>query len=481
RPLTRAREGVASTGIGDRIGSLNRREEIAYLRAAAFDGQREAQYDLACAYAEGNGVPKNQRTAFRWFEKAADSGDGEAMTAVGYCYLNGEGADLDEDAAVKWLRRAKEAGSSDADRYLTGCMIYGQGMPQDLDLGVAKAEQLFDATQDAEYAYLLACAYSDLREDDAGAREWHTKAATLGHDESMVWMGYYCRFGIGMPRNLKHAFQWYKRAADAGNDAGMENLAVCYQHGEGVPQDLERAYDCRSQAASMGHPVSKRWLGKHLIHGAGVEPDPEKGIALLQELADTDGTACMMLGELYYYGEGIDSDLTQAVRWFEKAAEAQVPEAWTFLGTMAWHGEGQDKDAARAERLYRLAAEAGESQAVFNLSYLFDERGESAKALTSLEQAASMGHGGAACQLAKRSITGVGMPKNVERAMDYLEPAVAEEDPDALYMKAELLREGVGTAVDLRGALELFQLAQIQGRDTRVERGVLRRRMRGLS
>ncbi|MBL4770365.1 MAG: hypothetical protein JKY61_04335 [Planctomycetes bacterium] len=65
--------------------------------------------------------------------------------------------------------------------------------------------------------------------------------------------------------------------------------------------------------------------------------------------------------------------------------------------------------------------------------------------------------------------------------MDYLEPAVAEEDPDALYMKAELLREGVGTAVDLPGALELFQLAQIQGRDTRVERGVLRRRIRGLS
>jgi TPR repeat protein len=476
--VTQRGEGLASREIRARIRSLNRRDDITHLRAAAFDGQREAQYDLACAYAEGNGVPKNQRTAFRWFQKAAELGDGEAMTAVGYCYLNGEGMELDEDAAVHWLRRAKEEGSADADRYLTGCLIYGQGMDQNLDLGISQAEELFEATKDAEYAYLLACAYADLREDDAGAREWHAQAAALGHDESMVWMGYYCRFGIGMPRNLKHAFQWYKRAADAGNDAGMENLAVCYQHGEGVPQDLARAFDCRSQAASMGHPVSQRWLGKHLIHGAGVDADPEKGIALLKELADTDGTACMMLGELYYYGEGVDSDLPLATQWFEKAAAAQVPEAWTFLGTMAWHGEGQEKDPKRAEHLYKLAAEAGESQAVFNLSYLFDERGEADKALSSLEQAASMGHGGAACQLAKRSITGVGMPKDEGRAIDYLEPAVAEEDPDALYMKAELLREGVGTAVDLRGALELFQLAQIQGRDTRVERGVLRRRIR---
>ncbi len=472
---------LASLGIGVRIASLNRREEIAHLRAAALDGQRDAQYDLACAYAEGNGVPKNQRTAFRWFQKAADLGDGEAMTAVGYCYLNGEGVEQDEDAAVLWLRRAEAEGSKDADRYLTGCMIYGQGMPQNLELGITQAEQLFSETHDPEYAYLLACAFTDLCEDEAGAREWHTQAATHGHDESMVWMGYYCRFGIGMPRSLKQAFQWYKRAADAGNDAGMENLAVCYQHGEGVPQDLELAFECRSKAASMGHPVSKRWLGKHLIHGVGVEADPEKGLALLEELSESDGTACMMLGEIFYYGEGVESNLSVATKWFEKAGEAQVPEAWTFLGTLAWHGEGQDKDPERAEHLYRLAAEAGEAQAVFNLSFLFAEKGDQEKALNSLEQAASMGHGGAACQLAKRSITGVGMPKDAVRAIDYLEPAVAEEDPDALYMKAELLREGVGTEVDLRGALELFQLAQIQGRDTRVERGVLRRKIRGLS
>jgi len=460
---------------------LSRREEITQLRQAALDGAPQAQYDLACAYSDGNGVPKNQRTAFRWFDKAAQAGDAEAMTAVGYCLLNGEGVELDEAAAVVWFQKAKEAGSADADRYLTGCRLYGQGVPQDLEGGLVEAKELFEITQDPEYAYLLACAYSDLVLDEEQASQWHTQAANLGHDESMVWMGYFYRYGIGVQRDLKLAFEWYKRAADAGNDAGMENLAVCYQHGEGVPQDLERAYDCRLEAANMGHPVSKRWLGKHLIHGAGVDPDPERGIDMLEELAQEDAAACMMLGEVYYYGEGVETDLALATSWFERAAKGDMPEALTFLGTMAWYGEGGPKDPALAERLYQEAAEKGEPQALYNLAFLLEGRGEMGPAHEALERAAAMGHGPSACLLAQRCLDGEAGEPDVEQAVRYLEPSVAEEDPDALYMRAEMLRDGVGCDADLKSAMELFHLAQIQGRDTRVERGILRRKLRGMS
>ncbi|MEZ5723456.1 MAG: SEL1-like repeat protein, partial [Paracoccaceae bacterium] len=303
---------------------MSRREEIAEIRQAAFDGVPDAQYELGCAYAEGLGVPRNPRTALRWFLKSAEQGHAEAQTAVGYCYLNGEGTAGDDDQAVLWLRRALESGSTDARRYLTGCRIYGQGMPAEFEAGLAEAEELFASTEDPEYAYLLACAWSDLRDDESRAQSWHERAAALGHDESMVWMGYYHRYGIGVPRDLKLAFEWYQRAAEAGNEAGLENIAVCYQHGEGVPQDLELAYDYRRQAAERGFSVSRRWLGKHLIHGAGVAADPARGISMLEALADEDAAACMMLGEVYYYGEGVDSDLDRATQWFERAAQGDL-------------------------------------------------------------------------------------------------------------------------------------------------------------
>ncbi len=458
---------------------MSRREEISHLRQAALEGVAEAQYDLACAYADGNGVPKNQRTAFRWFLKAAETGDAEAQTAVGYCYLNGEGVDLDEDAAVRWLKSAKEAGSPDADRYLTGCRIYGQGVGKDTPGGIAEAERLFEVTRDPEYAYLLACSYADLLDDEDSSRHWHSQAADLGHDESMVWMGYYFRFGIGVGRDLKQAFAWYQKAADAGNDAGMENLAVCYQHGEGIPQNIESAYKWRLKAANLGHPVSRRWLGKHLIHGAGVEADAAKGIQMLKDLSEEDPHACMMLGEVYYFGEGIDADMEVATTWLQRAAEGEVSEALTFLGTMAWYGEGVEQDPARAESLYRQAAELGEPQALYNLAYLLEERGDLPESQQCLARAAEAGHGPSACLMAERFLQSE--PPDTQHAIRVLDPAVAEEDPDALFMRAEMLRDGIGGEPDLKAAMELFHLAQIQGRDTRVERGIIRRRMRGLS
>ena len=64
--------------------------------------------------------------------------------------------------------------------------------------------------------------------------------------------------------------------------------------------------------------------------------------------------------------------------------------------------------------------------------------------------------------------------------MAYLRPAIAAEDPDAMIKMAECLAQGIGVREDQAQALELLKLAQVQGRDTRVERGQLRRRMRGL-
>jgi TPR repeat protein len=61
-----------------------------------------------------------------------------------------------------------------------------------------------------------------------------------------------------------------------------------------------------------------------------------------------------------------------------------------------------------------------------------------------------------------------------------LRPAIAAEDPDAMVMMADCLATGIGVRKDPSRALELLKLAQVQGRDTRVERGQLRRRMRGM-
>ncbi|MEM8713256.1 MAG: SEL1-like repeat protein, partial [Planctomycetota bacterium] len=68
------------------------------------------------------------------------------------------------------------------------------------------------------------------------------------------------------------------------------------------------------------------------------------------------------------------------------------------------------------------------------------------------------------------------IPRDPARAVEILEACVKkEEDGDVLFHLAELVRDGRGVERNPERAMELFQLAQINGRDSRVERGQLRR------
>jgi TPR repeat protein len=60
-----------------------------------------------------------------------------------------------------------------------------------------------------------------------------------------------------------------------------------------------------------------------------------------------------------------------------------------------------------------------------------------------------------------------------------LEGCIAqEEDGDVLFRLAELVLEGRGLDADPERALRLFELASINGKDTRLERAKLRRQLR---
>jgi TPR repeat protein len=467
---------------------LSRREEITWLRQAAQGGDVDAQFDLACAYADGDGVPQNTRTAYRWFLKAALKKDREAMTAVGYCLLNGDGVDPDHEAAVRWFREASDLGDDDAPLYLSSCLLYGEGVEQDITAGLAMARAAWEVDEDPQFAYLLATAYEDLLGDDEGARAWHRRAADKGDEEAMMSLGDLYRFGRGVKRNLKAAFRWYEAAAEAGNLEGLATMAYCYAAGEGVRRNEAKAVEIYERAAKLGHDDSRLSLVACYLHGTGVDKNVEKGMALLRELAEEGPAGAMMLAETLYEGELAPQDLDAVVLWLNKAAEADVPEAVTFLGVLHWNGEGVPQNRALARKLYRRAAGLGEAHSLYNLGLAGGDDGPNELAegedppvdWALIEESSNLGHGPSAVLLAEHYIEGNGVEVDAERGFACLQAAVSVEDPDALFFAAECLRDGVGVEVDPGQAMEFFELAQLLGVDTRVERGILRRKLRGL-
>ena len=86
---------------------------IAALQRSAESGDAKAQFDLAGAYFEGNGIPKDMAKGIDWLQKSASQGYAGAEVTLGFLYQNGVQVSKDPHEAAKWYRRA--ARQSDRD------------------------------------------------------------------------------------------------------------------------------------------------------------------------------------------------------------------------------------------------------------------------------------------------------------------------------------------------------------------------------
>lgn len=65
---------------------------------------------LALALYTGTGVARNPYLAVEWFRAAAEQGDAEAQYYIGLCYKNGEGVTAVPEEARWWFRTAADQG-----------------------------------------------------------------------------------------------------------------------------------------------------------------------------------------------------------------------------------------------------------------------------------------------------------------------------------------------------------------------------------
>ena len=144
---------------------------------------------LATYYAEGKGVPKDEKKAYELTTMAAEAGDITAVANLGvYCYrgigterdveaafnhliyaadhgnvrsmirvsdmlFDGEGTLKNPEEAVRWLERAVAAGSSEALSMLGARYLHGEGVEKDINRGI---DYLIDSGESGfEDSYLV--------------------------------------------------------------------------------------------------------------------------------------------------------------------------------------------------------------------------------------------------------------------------------------------------------------------------------------
>ena len=75
------------------------------------NGDKDAQYNLALLYTNGEGTEKNLEKAFYWYQKAAENGFEVAMYNLALYYENGKGTEKNLKEAFYWYQTAAENGN----------------------------------------------------------------------------------------------------------------------------------------------------------------------------------------------------------------------------------------------------------------------------------------------------------------------------------------------------------------------------------
>ena len=146
----------------------------------------------------------------------------------------------------------------------------------------------------------------------------------------------------------------------AGDATAMVDLGTRYEEGLGVPKDLKLAFEHYERAMNMDQPWGAVYLGQLLLNGEGCEKDEKRAFQCFTIAAKSNvPLALHFMGECYTEGFGIAKDLVVAVKWYRKGAEFGDPGCLAELGDCLEYGRGVEKNLLEAMKCYQSALDAG--------------------------------------------------------------------------------------------------------------------------
>ncbi|CAE8616012.1 unnamed protein product [Polarella glacialis] len=198
-------------------------KSVEWLKAAAEGGFAMAQKNLALAYANGQGVRKDDSQAVAWMRRAAEQLEVEAAYMMGEMYRQGRGVPSDASEAAKWYERSAECGFPKAQYTLGMLYLEGTGLVRD-----AKKAELwlrFASRQgSAEAKNNLATLHAQSGEVDQAAEIW-AELARGGEVNAQCNLGMCYMRGAGRDQDLQEASRWLSKAAAQGHQMASQALA----------------------------------------------------------------------------------------------------------------------------------------------------------------------------------------------------------------------------------------------------------------
>ena len=269
---------------------------------------------IAWRYMQGEGIKANPENALKYYQKAANLGSDFGLYKVGAMHLAGEGCRRNVKRAVDYLQRAVQQDSAEACGVLG--RMYWEG--------------------------------KDVSADTQKAITYLSKGAELEDAQSCLLLARLHYMGSGVEQDAEKAAQLLDTARMAAIEGDEEFAATLrsvetYATGRGMPitsatggpiteADMQRAIENNDFAELADrlymrlcqYPYDEELLrmARFLLHLKVMDEEQVRDyISMLRNFADEIPEVAMMLGDMYYHGDGATRNARSAMLFYQKALE----------------------------------------------------------------------------------------------------------------------------------------------------------------
>lgn len=436
------------------------------LQGAVESGVVEAKLHLAF-YDANNADEAKQAQAFADIQAAAAEGSSEASFLLGLMYDLGIATQADRSRAIHWYAQSE---TNPMSAFILGTYIAeGNGIrknlqkandylqfaasknfaPASFNLGVLKKQEGKEFLPDIEKAAALGLSRAGLELADYytsrdstqaqlnQARLLYEQFAKQGLQSAQIKLGYLYEQGLGVTQDYNQALTWYTLAAQQKQNHGRAQFLI------------GRLYQFGLIGNSPNYAMAKQWYGEVKANYAPAAvasgfideteyDDYRHAFNDYQQASDlSDPTAEYNLALIYEKGKNQAIDIDKAKTLFKQAAQHKIVKAMVSLGQI----NVNEHSIPQALSWLSLASTQHDADALYQLGWLSEKGLMPGSSVTSAIQyyqdAAAYGQGSAILALGRLYASGIGVPKNIEKAAGYYERLAQQNYPDAQYQMAK--------------------------------------------
>ncbi|MEW7280051.1 SEL1-like repeat protein [Aquimarina sp. 2201CG1-2-11] len=237
--------------------------------------------------------------------------------------------------------------------------------------------------------------------------------------------------GLLQEEDIDLMIRLYIKSAKAGDAVGWYELGMIYYIGTGVEQDAEKAASYFQLAGESGYGIDAWIKYIRVAYFANLTSiSTNKIVNLIETLKDEDtsGEIYLLKGYMLYRGYGYEEDIVSSFKAHHKAAMKGNADAMFELCIYYAQGIGVEENIEQSLSWCVKAAESNNVRAIYNLGAYYAIGYENLpkdtdKAIKYYTEAANLGHGKAAAQLAAMYTMGNEVEKNEELAKKFYELA----------------------------------------------------------